>query len=132
MNMNAQDLKTHQWENRIIIIKTTTITSEKYQAQHKEFEGEQKALQDRKFIIYTIIGDNFELINYTNSKRNTSGKIIGKLAKIIDNKENFEVLLIGLDGGVKLQQTTILTKEELFKLVDSMPMRQSELRRTKN
>ncbi|MDZ7613823.1 MAG: hypothetical protein U5K51_09060 [Flavobacteriaceae bacterium] len=46
---------------------------------------------------------------------NDSGKISGNLTKkILNDKENFEVILIGLDGGIKLQQTEILTKEEIF------------------
>ena len=38
------------------------------------------------------------------------------------------MILIGLDGGIKLEQTTILKKKELFRIIDSMPMRMEELR----
>ncbi|WP_046757585.1 DUF4174 domain-containing protein [Kordia jejudonensis] len=131
MTIHAQDLENHRWEDRILIIKTTSIASKTYQAQRKQFEASQEALKERKFVVYTIIGEDFELINYQNRKLNTSGKITGKLAKILHNNEDFEVILIGLDGGIKLRQTKILTKEELFRIIDSMPMRRSEMRKKK-
>ncbi|WP_235982901.1 DUF4174 domain-containing protein [Kordia aestuariivivens] len=127
--MNAQDLKKHQWENRIIIIKATDIASKKQQQQLKEFRDASEEMIDRRFVVYVITRDDFRLINYKNSALNTSGKISEKLKNSLNPKEDFEVFLIGLDSGIKLQQTEVLTKIDLFKIVDSMPMRRNELRK---
>ncbi|MDP5094209.1 MAG: DUF4174 domain-containing protein, partial [Polaribacter sp.] len=40
----------------------------------------------------------------------------------------FKVMLIGLDGGIKLAQSTVLSKEKLFAIIDGMPMRKREIR----
>jgi len=40
--------------------------------------------------------------------------------------------LIGLDGGVKLKETEVLKKEDLFSIIDSMPMRLREIRQKKS
>jgi hypothetical protein len=40
----------------------------------------------------------------------------------------FSVVLIGKDGGEKLRRSTPLAPEELFAIVDAMPMRQAEVR----
>lgn len=131
-NLNAQNLKEHEWKNRIIIVKSSDIKSKKYREQLKEFRNSIEELIDRKFILYKITGDDFVLIDYENSKLNNSGKISGKLTeKVLNEKEDFEVILIGLDGGIKLQRTELLTKENLFKITDSMPMRRDELTRKK-
>lgn len=130
-NMNAQDLKIHKWENRVLIIKTSSVASEKYKNQLKEFSDASAALKDRRFVIYTIVGEDFTFTNYKNSTLNSTGKLSGKLAKFLNVKEDFEIILIGLDSGTKLKQTQLLTKEKLFGLVDSMPMRSNELRRNK-
>ena len=45
------------------------------------------------------------------------------------NKEDFEIVLIGLDGGTKLRQNKLLTLEKLFTLIDGMPMRKLEHRK---
>ncbi len=135
MNSNGQNLQKHKWENRILIVKTSDIKSKKYQEQLKEFRNSIEEMIDRKFLLYQIIGNDFVLIDYKNSELNNSGKISGKsIEKILNEKENFEVILIGLDGEIKLQQTEILIKEDLYKIIDSMPMRRDELRRnrTKN
>ncbi|MEM9823617.1 MAG: DUF4174 domain-containing protein [Bacteroidota bacterium] len=53
------------------------------------------------------------------------------LQKYHQSKAPFEVLLLGLDGGVKLQQPEVLSCTELFAIIDRMPMRRQELRRRK-
>ena len=40
----------------------------------------------------------------------------------------FEVVLIGLDGGIKLRQTKLVSLDKLFTLIDGMPMRRNELK----
>jgi len=129
MNTYGQDLEKHKWTNRVLIVKTVDAESNKYQEQIKEFTNSLEELIDRKLILYKIVNDGFILTNYKNSALNSSGKISGKLAEnVLDAKENFEVILIGLDGGIKIQQTKFLTKEHLFNTIDAMPMRQNEMK----
>ena len=42
--------------------------------------------------------------------------------------KTFSVVLIGKDGGEKLRRPTPLAPDELFALVDVMPMRRAEIR----
>ena len=46
-------------------------------------------------------------------------------------KKPIEIILIGLDGGVKLHQTKLLNLEKLFTLIDGMPMRKAEIKKNK-
>jgi hypothetical protein len=41
----------------------------------------------------------------------------------------FEVILVGKDGGVKLRRGQPVAAAEITALIDTMPMRQSEMRR---
>jgi len=130
MNTHAQNLEKHTWKNRILIIKTVDAESEKYKEQITAFKNSREEFIDRKLILYKIVNHNFTLTNYKNSSLNYSGKVSRKLAESMLNKnENFEIILIGLDGGIKLQQTEILTKQDLFSIIDSMPMRSNEIRK---
>jgi hypothetical protein len=43
-------------------------------------------------------------------------------------KADFALLLIGKDGLEKLRSREVVSPETLFRLVDSMPMRQEEMR----
>ena len=47
------------------------------------------------------------------------------------NAKTFSVVLIGKDGGEKLRRPTPLAPDELFALVDAMPMRRAEMRERK-
>lgn len=129
MNSHAQDLNSHQWENRIIIVKTTDIASEKYQQQIKIIHGSMEGMIERRIVLYGIIKEHFTFINYKSCTLDNAGKVHGKLAKMLNNNAAFEVILIGLDSGIKLRQTEILTQKQLFDKVDSMPMRSNEIRR---
>ncbi len=44
----------------------------------------------------------------------------------------FALLLIGKDGGEKLRSDKLVKIETIFRLIDSMPMRQAEMGRKKN
>ena len=49
---------------------------------------------------------------------------------LLEKSENFQVILYGKDGLKKLESKTVVTQDELNELIDSMPMRQSEMRRS--
>ncbi len=44
----------------------------------------------------------------------------------------FTFLLIGKDGGTRLRSLKPISSEQLFNLIDSMPMRKDEMKRLKN
>lgn len=48
---------------------------------------------------------------------------------LFKKSESFQVILYGKDGLKKLESKTVVTQDELDALIDSMPMRQSEMRR---
>ena len=81
-----------------------------------------EALKERKLLVYQIFPDNYLL----GKKREKSTLFFEQFMK---DKETFRVVLIGLDGGIKYSQTEVLSRDKLFDIIDSMPMRQAEIRR---
>ena len=124
--MNAQELVSYRWENRIVLIITNNEKAEKYQNQ-LELLASASGLEERKLIIYRVMPNQFTL-GLKDLSWITSSKLYEKYHSI-DN--GFEVILIGLDGTVKLRQTEILSTEKLFSTIDVMPMRRAELKRQK-
>ncbi len=47
----------------------------------------------------------------------------------VNSEAAFEVLLVGRDGEVKLRRETLVAASEIIALIDTMPMRQNEMRR---
>ena len=47
----------------------------------------------------------------------------------IDSDAEIAVLLFGKDKGIKFRSQQLVSTEELFSIIDAMPMRQAEMRR---
>lgn len=124
MTMSAQNFEVHQWKNRLVLIISSDSNSEIFKKQLQELSADKKGLKSRKLIIYKILPENLQIPN----KDNTWVYNSELYASYTKSGEPFKVILIGLDGGVKLEQNTVLTTEELFSKIDAMPMRQSELK----
>jgi len=129
INLNGQNLEQHEWKDRILIINAESEASKTYQNQIEELRNSSSALKERKLVIYQVIGNKYELVDFDTKEIKAGGKISDNMGDdILTDKVPFEIILIGLDGGIKLRKADIIRKEELFNLIDSMPMRSSELR----
>ena len=118
-----QDVKKHKWENRVLLVFTHIKNDEIFNKQISNLLKEKKGLTERKLIIYQFVKDQYS-INF-DSKWLLSSL---KKRKYKAESENFKVVLIGLDGGVKLEQTSFLSTKKLFTIIDGMPMRRNEIR----
>jgi hypothetical protein len=47
----------------------------------------------------------------------------------VSPQADFEVLVVGKDGGVKLRRPAPVTASDIMGLIDAMPMRRAEMRR---
>lgn len=129
LNLKGQDLNKHKWKNRILIIQTSSESNTKYQSQVDEFRNLDEEFKERKLIVYTLIGDKYRMTDYQEKKNNVSWTLSKKMHEhTLDQKDTFKIILIGLDGGIKIEKTEILKEIELYKIIDSMPMRSAELR----
>lgn len=127
LKMNAQNLDKHQWKNRILIIQTAAESTAKYQEQVIEFSNLKTEFIERKLIVYHLIDNKYKVVNFQKAA-NDDEVLKAVTNKIFNQKEPFKIILIGLDGGIKLEKKELLKKEELFQLIDSMPMRRYELK----
>lgn len=130
-NMTAQDLSKHQWQNRILIVQFDKVKQEKYVEQMRDLKTNQEGLTERKLIVYQVY-DGMYRIGF--DEKVEWKKAATSFLQKIDAKTNaeFTVLLIGLDGGIKVRQSKPLLMKELFGIIDAMPMRARELRNDEN
>lgn len=125
-NLNAQDLnlQTYQWKNRIVLVVSEDGTDAVYCEQLQEFSTDEAGLKERRLLIVEVQGDKYRLVNSL-EQWTLSTTLYEKYAS---TDGGFKVILIGLDGGVKVEQRTLLSKTNLFSTIDVMPMRKAELR----
>lgn len=125
LNINAQDLQKYKWENRLVLIFAENENQEVYQNQLKELKSSKEGLTDRKILIYHILPEKFKIGLTLETNWEKSNKLFDN---IINDDTQFKVVLIGLDGGIKLQQNELLSTEKLFVTIDKMPMRRIEIK----
>lgn len=127
--LHAQNLDDYRWKKRIVIVQTSDETNIDYQTQLNEFIGKDKAFKERKLIVFNVVNKRYKLTEYPNHKNVVSWKnVTGSLEKYSGKGYNFKVSLIGLDGGTKLGQTSVIKSDDLFRIIDSMPMRSAEIK----
>lgn len=122
----SQDFKKHQWKNRVLIVSTTDGTSSDFLKQIDLLKNLNQELTERKLIIYQIVNDKYKVGFSSNFKSSNSTS-----KKYVNTKKGLQIILIGLDGGVKLKQNYVLTAEKLFAIIDGMLMRKRELKKNK-
>ncbi|MFK8101042.1 MAG: DUF4174 domain-containing protein [Saprospiraceae bacterium] len=125
--ITAQNLSAHQWENRVLLLLVEDTQNFSYQAQLSILKSQEKALKDRKILVYHLQASQFK--KGLNGEEWTISQ--GVFQQYKSSKAPFEIVLMGLDGGVKLQQSKLLPAQDLFNLIDQMPMRKRELKKQK-
>ena len=118
----GQNLNKHRWKDRVLLIISNDSAKQVQQIDvlKKDLEG----IKERKLFVY-VSTPFWMKKNMMDSEWERNTRFYEKVKKM---KGNFEVALIGLDGGVKLRQTEVLSLEKLFTLIDGMPMRRAEIK----
>ncbi len=123
VNVVGQDLDTYQSKNRIILLKESNLDSDWLKAQVKRLKSDIGELNERQLVVF-IISNNVVYDMEQNTTDLDAAKIIEQYGLT-----NFKGLaLIGKDGGVKLKEAFIVNPKTIFELIDSMPMRQVEIK----
>ncbi|GAA0733656.1 hypothetical protein GCM10009430_48010 [Aquimarina litoralis] len=120
----TQDLTEHRWQDRLIIISADSYQHPKLLEQVNEFQNKTKELADRKLIIYQITPTSY--IKGIENNQPTRDNTLYK--KYNSSQESFKFMLIGLDGGRRLQSNKVISAAQIFDQIDQMPMRRQELR----
>ena len=128
-NTQAQKflLDTYCWENRLILIVAENPEDGKMAEQLKLFQNEQEALTDRKLLIFKIHAGGCTVYNSSMKPiQNTENKDL--FEEVGSSSTPFQILLIGLDGGIKMKRNRITDPSVFFAEIDTMPMRRNEMR----
>ncbi len=132
------DLRVHAWRHRVVLVFSPDAAHPALAAQRLEWGGREPAVllggpdagefDDRDLVVY--------LVTPTLITREGAGlrEVLppdpSLRARLGVSLDTFTVLLLGKDTGEKAREVgATLTREALFSRIDSMPMRQAEMRR---
>lgn len=122
---NKIDLDNYRWKNRLVLIFAPFGKESSYLKQKLEFEGKSKELENRDIVMIELLKSDGSMID----KVPISDDQQLSLREKFDVAEDFLIILIGKDGTIKLRSEQPVLSEDLFVLIDGMPMRKEEMRR---
>lgn len=125
---SSQQVEKHQWKNRLVLVLTDDVKNSNIDKQLVEFRENLSGMKERKLLVYQITPDKYRL-GLEEGKWKKSETVYRKYKS---EDAQTEILLLGLDGGVKLRVSEFLSCKKLFAAIDVMPMRRQEMNRKKN
>ena len=119
------DLSQFQWKNRLLLLFAPNRNHPLFDVLQKSIATQQTEVADRDLVI-------FEILESGASRMDTSD-IDPQVAQSLRDKFDvrpgrFTVILVGKDGGIKLNRQDQTRLEDIFALIDAMPMRLEEMR----
>jgi len=120
-------LKPYRWENRLVLLFGSDQDAA-VQKQLSELGKDPAGITDRHLLIFHIDRDEVHLVNAA-SDHALSAQALRKHYSV--GQEELRYILIGKDGGVKLNRKDFVPNQSLFAIIDAMPMRQREMREKK-
>lgn len=121
----GQVLESHLWQDRVILLFASDMQDSNLQTQLQFFEKKLDGLKERKLTVYQITPTTLKKNSSDFFEKNFKENLYQKYKP---NKDEFTFILIGLDGGEKMRSTKVVSLAELFGEIDSMPMRQWEMK----
>jgi hypothetical protein len=118
-------LKDYQWKNRLILVFSPSPMDPGYRALEKEIVVQAEEIIDRDLLVFHIL-ETGEIKLGESSLQTGAGDYLRESFSI--RSGTLTVLLIGKDGGVKLRREGGVKLDEILSLIDTMPMRQREMR----
>lgn len=114
-------LKDFAWKNRVVLV--FGGAANKTLLQQIEILKRQKAkLDDRDMVVIRVsegearaVYGNAPVLEPAALRRDADIKTSG-----------FQVVLVGMDGGIKLRSEKVVSDVEMFDLIDRMPMRRAK------
>lgn len=107
----SQNLSDYQWENRLLIL-VSKAENPDVAEQKRVFPKTHKEFAERDLLLLERAQNDSELMERFDISATFQG-----------------VLLIGKDGGLKLKKPFFVEPEDIFKLIDGMPMRRAEMKK---
>jgi hypothetical protein len=122
------DLSQFQWNNRLLFLFAPNRNHPMFDSLHDSLSAQKAEVADRDLVIFEILESEPSSMN---SKPLASEAALSLRKRYKITQGEFAVLLIGKDGGIKLNRQNETPLEDIFALIDAMPMRRQEIRQKK-
>lgn len=101
----------YRWENRLVVVFSDTSDSSLVKQQVQAFDGLEQDIEERHMRLLLVADRDHPWRERFRVK-----------------ESDFQVILVGKDGGVKYRSNEPVAPEVFFQEIDQMPMRRREMR----
>ena len=119
------DLSQFQWKNRLLLLFAPNRNHPLFDTLHKSLAARKADVDDRDLVIFEILESGPSSMNTKYLDPQTVHSLREKFDVL---RGKFAVILVGKDGGIKLNRQGQTKLEDIFALIDAMPMRREEMR----
>ena len=121
MAQQRQPFADYQWSHRLLLVFAPDLQNEELLEQQAHWSQVLEGMEERELKIWIITPEDMQGEPIPDPAPHLYDYYQVKTA-------DFEVILIGKDGGIKQRQNQLLTSQKLFAIIDAMPMRRNEIR----
>ena len=121
----SMDLAQFQWKNRLLFIFAQDVSHPLFKGLQSQIAAQKAGVEERDLIVFEVPAQGPARMN-TNPLDQQEADSIRNHFALPSNA--FSLILVGKDGDIKLQREDRVDLSAIFGLIDSMPMRQREMR----
>ncbi|MBD2472749.1 DUF4174 domain-containing protein [Nostoc sp. FACHB-145] len=125
IKMSSFNLSSQKWQNRVLLVFAPSVNNRTYQQQMQLFNQHQNGFTDRDLVLVQVLATDKSYANGQLIDESSAANLRNRFGV---EQQNFRVILVGKDGGVKRSDTTPVEVKAIFEQIDAMPMRQQEMR----
>ena len=116
-------LEKYRWKKRPLLLFSPSGTSPAYIRQKEALQANAEGLTERDMVVIELVGQDKVYVDGALQRRRQS---VALRKKFQVPAGAFAMILVGKDGTEKSRDAQPVSMEELFSLVDQMPMRRRE------
>ncbi len=120
----ASPLSELRWQARPLVVFAPEDAAPGLAEQRRLIAAQRDAIRERDMVVYLVSGS--AVTRLAGAGPTPSARALRDAYGV--SMPDRRVLLIGKDGGVKLRADLPVALEDIFRLIDSMPMRRREIR----
>ncbi|MCC5647176.1 DUF4174 domain-containing protein [Nostoc sp. CHAB 5824] len=124
IKMSSFNLSSQKWKNRVLLVFAPSVDNHIYQQQMQLLQKHNRGFADRDLVLVQVLATDESYANTQPIDESSAAKLRESFGV---DKENFRVILVGKDGGVKRSDGTPVQATAIFEEIDAMPMRQQEM-----
>lgn len=123
-NTQTINLHDYMWQNRLVLLFAPSAQHEDLKRQLEELADLQAGMEDRDLKVIQL----FARSGLLEETELAEEDVLLLRQQFGVPSQGFSFILIGKDGSVKRRSTEVVPAADLFAQIDSMPMRQREMR----